>query len=417
MCVRSVTRRSVKESSLFLGVGFRIELVHMRPALVTSMILLTSPSAAGFNFIGASAIPPKLRSVESRMIVETMPSWLKKTPKMSGHAHGFHAIKRRSWNPLKKVSFLSQEAISTKAVVSGKGVLSLPEVALKPEVDQLVQVATAIACEQCEADGTNNLRMHVPKRLPSEEIAICEQIFRRALHRIDAELPGLVEALFGSGASLSELHTLDELEFSFNEPAINVYFAGGGFTPHEDSCALTVLIPLTSAADGAFAGGGTGFWGRRSSAARGDEPSLVLKPQPGTAMLFTGDVTHAGLPVATGTRVVLVASFSRRVAAGAGEMPADGVGEEQLVFEGGEQLVRKVFPGGTVQYYGGEREVQRLVRVEYPDGDVEHYGGERGAERMVRAVLSNGDVEHYEGEADSERLVRRELPNGEVHHF
>ena len=64
--------------------------------------------------------------------------------------------------------------------------------------------------------------------------------------------------------------------------------------------------------DGAFVGGGTGFWppeGRR----RADRaPSIVLTPPAGTAMLYSGDVLHAGMPVAQGTRVVFVASFARK---------------------------------------------------------------------------------------------------------
>ena len=44
-------------------------------------------------------------------------------------------------------------------------------------------------------------------------------------------------------------------------------------------------------------------------------PTAVLRPPLGTAILFGGDVTHAGLPVEAGTRAVLVASFSTRTAA------------------------------------------------------------------------------------------------------
>ena len=38
---------------------------------------------------------------------------------------------------------------------------------------------------------------------------------------------------------------------------------------------------------------------------------MVLAPPAGTALLFGGDVTHAGQPVAAGQRAVFVASFSR----------------------------------------------------------------------------------------------------------
>ena len=36
----------------------------------------------------------------------------------------------------------------------------------------------------------------------------------------------------------------------------------------------------------------------------------MLRPPAGTALLFGGDVTHAGLPVTAGERAVFVASFS-----------------------------------------------------------------------------------------------------------
>ena len=64
----------------------------------------------------------------------------------------------------------------------------------------------------------------------------------------------------------------------------------------------------------AFEGGGTGFWPRGADEhdARRATPALVLRPPAGTALLFAGCVTHAGVPVRAGERAVLVASFSRR---------------------------------------------------------------------------------------------------------
>lgn len=43
-------------------------------------------------------------------------------------------------------------------------------------------------------------------------------------------------------------------------------------------------------------------------------PQHVLKPPAGTAILFGGDVTHAGLPVLEGTRHLFVMSFSLKPA-------------------------------------------------------------------------------------------------------
>ena len=104
--------------------------------------------------------------------------------------------------------------------------------------------------------------------------------------------------------------------------------------------ALTFILPLTCPTRG-FSGGGTGFWSAEAEArgaygggaygggrddadmlddnkanARPDgPPTAILRPPLGTAILFGGDVTHAGMPVEAGTRAVLVASFSTRTAA------------------------------------------------------------------------------------------------------
>jgi hypothetical protein len=42
------------------------------------------------------------------------------------------------------------------------------------------------------------------------------------------------------------------------------------------------------------------------------EPTLVLRPAAGSAIIFGGDVTHAGQVCTGGVRCVLVASFSPR---------------------------------------------------------------------------------------------------------
>ena len=171
--------------------------------------------------------------------------------------------------------------------------------------------------------------------------------------------------------SLRDLYMAGELEWSEGEPAINVYTAGGyprsckiltptlaltptpnltptltrtptltlhqggGFGAHKDHMALTFILPLTCPTRG-FSGGGTGFWSAEAEAvgsygggrdeadmlddnkanARPDgPPTAILRPPLGTAILFGGDVTHAGMPVEDGTRAVLVASFSTRTPA------------------------------------------------------------------------------------------------------
>mmetsp|Transcript_17138 Transcript_17138/g.28708 ORF Transcript_17138/g.28708 Transcript_17138/m.28708 type:complete len:127 (+) Transcript_17138:480-860(+) len=109
--------------------------------------------------------------------------------------------------------------------------------------------------------------------------------------------------------------------YSAGEPAVNIYQAGGEFAPHTDNEHLTMLIPLDPV--GAFEGGGTAFWAKSHHRPHVDgqlapdgadrswlPPHHVLKLTAGTAILFGGNVTHAGLPVTSGTRHVFVVSFT-----------------------------------------------------------------------------------------------------------
>ena len=58
-------------------------------------------------------------------------------------------------------------------------------------------------------------------------------------------------------------------------------------------------------------GGGTAFWSQDARGHRVEGPTIIVKPlSPGTAILFGGSVTHAGLSVLQGTGVAFVASFS-----------------------------------------------------------------------------------------------------------
>jgi len=210
------------------------------------------------------------------------------------------------------------------ALEMGEAVVQIPELVSAEEVERLVSVSKSIASEEREACTDGAVRIHVPTRLASSDVALCDSLLSRMMRFVDDEFPELVSFLFGTTpGGLSGLFASDGLVFSETEPALNVYFEDGCFLPHEDNCALTVLIPLTSPADGSgggFVGGGTGFWApevRREAAERPDddfeaEPSVVLAPSAGTAMLFAGHVTHAGMQVETGSRVVLVASFSRK---------------------------------------------------------------------------------------------------------
>ena len=143
--------------------------------------------------------------------------------------------------------------------------------------------------------------------LPLEADEIAETVLKRAMTFIEEDFPRLKRKLFGAGSkTICDMYKDGELEFSTREPAVNVYAPDGDFPAHKDHKSITVLIPLSSNDD--FIGGGTGFWPQGSEIAW--RPSMVLRPEPGTAMLFCGQVQHSGIPIESGERVVFVASFS-----------------------------------------------------------------------------------------------------------
>ncbi|CAJ1355355.1 unnamed protein product [Effrenium voratum] len=97
--------------------------------------------------------------------------------------------------------------------------------------------------------------------------------------------------------------------FSPGEPAVNRYIMGGGIAPHIDREAVTLNVLLSE--PGAFAGGGTAFWPQEEKTEEQEEKDVViLRPMQGTAILFNGQITHAGRAVSEGVRHAYVASFS-----------------------------------------------------------------------------------------------------------
>ena len=143
----------------------------------------------------------------------------------------------------------------------------------------------------------------------------------RLLALMEAELPEFAQAVFGQATDLAELRP----DYSPGEPAVNIYKKGGEFAPHTDKRSVSLLVPLSDEGV-AFEGGGTAFWPdshlkRRENVA--DDESYneldrsnwlphghMLRPPTGTAIIFGGDVTHAGLPVTSGTRHLFVMSFT-----------------------------------------------------------------------------------------------------------
>jgi len=262
-----------------------------------------------------------------------------------------------------------------QCIGTGDVLISLGEVASEAELEALL----LSGLEACEAQrlrtgrepppgGKDRFSVSDPLAFDSEVVLGCEELLLRVLDRVDEQLPSVYESLFAPSEgwlarqpltalgqpptaspadhlqdacpSLRELYMAGELEWSEGEPAINVYKAGGGFGAHKDHMALTFILPLTCPTRG-FSGGGTGFWSAEAEArgaygggtygggrddadmlddnkanARPDgPPTAILRPPLGTAILFGGDVTHAGMPVEGGTRAVLVASFSTRTPA------------------------------------------------------------------------------------------------------
>ena len=239
-----------------------------------------------------------------------------------------------------------------KSVARGHSILTLSSLATKEEVAALKVEALAIAraheldasseeserererricelraayiktgqqwrtrCAVPSGSDASRHRLQIQQNLAAPGQALCDSLLIRALSMVDDER--LVNHLFGDCVASCPgtcVHN-PKLSFSTNEPAINVYFPGGGFKAHEDHQALTVLVPLSAAAE--FEGGGTAFWSAEDAGLGGSrnhlgKPTMVLRPPAGAALLWGGDVTHSGLPVLSGQRCIFVASFSAK---------------------------------------------------------------------------------------------------------
>ena len=210
-----------------------------------------------------------------------------------------------------------------------------------------LSTSLALRLEHSTAPMTSPGRVRMPLAcLGSAAQASCDCLLLRTLDLLEAHAPALDRELFGETSLAAMLRQSDQpifssssLAFTHNEPAINLYTAGGSFEPHKDLQTLTLLMPLT---DGeCFQGGGTAFWSRTAAdpVAAGlgtisrdvstTAPATTLTPPAGSALLFGGDVTHAGQAVTAGQRAVFVASFSRRRAESQ-ETGRKDVGEEEL---------------------------------------------------------------------------------------
>ena len=229
-----------------------------------------------------------------------------------------------------------QCAVATpgSAITDGKAVIVMPDIIGEAECDLILQAGMRAADVQeaslrrrlsaSVAEFTANNRRSLGRtRVPISTCSaatekLFDELFAKILARVDL-LPSVAGDLFDA-PSLAALHATDSLEFSAREPAFNRYNAGGEFNAHVDRQALTVLIYLTD--PDSCQGGGTGFWSAQDSA-RGAAledttaagyapPTAVLSPPAGTALIYGGNVMHAGMPVVSGSRSIFLGSFSKK---------------------------------------------------------------------------------------------------------
>jgi len=250
-----------------------------------------------------------------------------------------------AWHEVKLTHGGGSGELTGDKLARGSSILVLPQVASAAECADLLEHGMSAADKQqaslwsrsvsslCEFTSNNprsagRVRVPIHSLSPSTS-ALFDNLLARVFSIIDDELPS-VSALFAraysegtaglvgttsesSAVSLSKLHRQDGLQFSTREPAINVYRSQGEFHAHVDRQTLTVLIPLSPL--NSYGGGGTGFWPSDSEGRPGQSvtaPAVVMRPPQGSALLYGGRITHAGMPVETGCRVIFLASFSAR---------------------------------------------------------------------------------------------------------
>ena len=216
--------------------------------------------------------------------------------------------------------FLDNTAADTgsvaESVATGHSILVLDSVSSASECESLAAEASQAATKEREAKELAGLvRRPVRDFISAAGTELCDALLLRQLALLDAHAPTLRADLFGDiiSASATTLFTNEGLAWSEGEPALNVYTAGGQFTPHEDEQSLTCLVNISKV--GAYEGGGTAFWSREDAGANRslcdtNPPTALIAPPPGTAIIFGGTVTHAAQPIVSGERIVFVASFS-----------------------------------------------------------------------------------------------------------
>ena len=185
--------------------------------------------------------------------------------------------------------------------VFGHWVYTVANFATDKECEKLVDTATGLL--KSFRVRNNRYRLNIGTETD-------RAIRRRLLQFMETERADLAETLFGQREGLADML----VRFSPGEPAVNVYSMGGEFQPHTDNENITILVNLSP--PGSFEGGGTAFWKDGHVDENNKKKVLaydhILNPPRGTAIIFGGNVTHAGLPVWSGTRHLFVMSFSLR---------------------------------------------------------------------------------------------------------
>lgn len=188
---------------------------------------------------------------------------------------------------------------AASSVAEGHSILVLPAFST-PEVCSTLHEYAVL-----KADGRGFTRI-INDDIESEIKEPFDAIILKLFDFLEVQMPELSLALFGQH-SVREMH----IEFSVNEPALNVYAVGGKIGAHEDGFHLSFLLP-TSPND-EFVGGGTGFWSDENydhSNPGTQPPTMVLRPPPGTGIIFAGETIHSAHPVLSGIRSCFVATFN-----------------------------------------------------------------------------------------------------------
>ena len=263
-------------------------------------------------------------------------------------------------------------ALRTRAIV-----VSTAEFAEREKLRASGLLDEMMAGDQHDPD---RVRMPIAETCSAEDQAICDRLLVRAVARLRAlgcapEDAALLSAWLGPCLETPSLVAPAAAAWSPGEPALNLYRPGGAFGSHQDEQALTVLVPLTDR-NGDFEGGGTAFFGLADDGASlAAEPSFVLAPTMGSAVLWGGQVHHAAVSVAAGLRIVFVGSFSPAAATDDGGAPPaapmetdDGDGDEAAAAEAKEETdeaAAAALVGQTVRVVGlaGRPELNGRVGV------------------------------------------------------